>query len=154
MNINLLVLLALSALGTACAPAPTRIPHPEPAVDTPAVSEQKRQAFIERIMALPEGLVHEDSPASFRKQLEKGDWFSTNGNVSLGIDGDGTFGRRVFFGLADGTLKVRMMKLDDGPLRREYYRYNEATQSLELERVVNITDDGYEWDSDVSPRLD
>ncbi len=139
--------LFLLAGGILASPACTHLP-PEPA--TPATirtasTEQQRLTFIERIAELPVFLVHEEEPAEFRKSLGKGEYFCTgDGKSYLSIRGDGTFGRRVFIGLPDGTLKVNMLSSENVPCY-ELYRYNEAQKCLELESTTPLDD------SDINP---
>ncbi len=127
-----LAILATACLCSACSQQQNPV-APAPAAAAQS-SGQQRQAFIERIAALPAYIVHEESPENFRQRLHQGEYFCTGGKNYLHISGDGTFGRRVFIGLADGTLKVNIL---DG-LKYKLLRYNEVEQTLEHEPTTEM----------------
>ncbi len=124
----LLLLLPLALLGSCHKLKLWQAADPQPTISAVEV-EQRRQALIARVAALPAYLVHEGSPASFQQQLRRGDFChdSVRGTSYLSINGDGSFGRRVFIAHRDGSLNVKMH--EDG--RTELYRYNAKEQCLE-----------------------
>ncbi len=96
--------------------------------------EQRRQAFVARIAALPSYLVHNETPVAFRKRLQKGNfhYVEDRGISYLYIGGDGTFGRRVFIGYRNGKLDVNILE----GKQAELYRYNELEQCLEQKSIT------------------
>ncbi len=128
-----LSLLSVVLLCASCLKLPPWLGGAERTVP-PEELEAHRQPLIRRISALPDYVVHEESPAAFRKRLSKGSfrYVPSSGTSYLTVRGDGTFGKRVFIGGESGSLDVYIT--EDG--KAELYHYNEIEKCLEQHKPV------------------
>ena len=86
-----------------------------------SAASPERHKLIEAIMALPPYSVHEANRDSFRKQLDEGEYREDDGRCYLSIEGDGTFGRRLFVSNAAGKLYIVCDDWQEGGYRIEEY---------------------------------
>ncbi len=131
-----LPLCALAALVLAsCATTDKPDFPPLPASEAVTATAEQKADIIERIMAMPAFLVHEEGGADFRKRLEAGRASFVDGRlVILSIEGDGSFGKRLFTYPADGVggMKIAMRDRESEPEQWNVYRYVPATKELKL----------------------